>query len=321
MLCAKCGQPIEEGNAFCKFCGTPVAQPPGSPTADTSIPGDPGVTAVRPRSDVTPASVPAVTPLPPPSGGTASPGSVLPGEGGGYGAGWQPPYGPPEGRGGGKRTGIVMGAVVAAIIVLAGLGIGLWLGLRSDDGSTSSASDVTTGVTTGGGSMTTVSDPRSGAGETVAGGGPTTTGPASTEGTTTTEDLLTGWYFSHDELVAELDYDDVRIPELADEINVTLPDVPQWVYDELAGMADSLSGAVVTMQATPVPAGFEEAQSWLLQAAGYMTNRIQATMDGIYAMWYTGSVGSATDDFNKGRAERDAYRDAMTEHWDHMPPD
>ena len=86
-------------------------------------------------------------------------------------------------------------------------------------------------------------------------------------------------------------------------------------------MADTLQGMSQAMAAMPVPSGFGDAHSWLMQAATHMATRIQATMDGISAMWSTGSINSATADFNAGRAERDAYRIAIEQHFGYMPAD
>jgi hypothetical protein len=58
-----------------------------------------------------------------------------------------------------------------------------------------------------------------------------------------------------------------------------------------------------------------------MEAATHMANRIQATMNGISAMWYSGSIDSATAFFDTGRAERDAYVAALEEHYTYMPAD
>ncbi len=228
----------------------------------------------------------------------------------------------------GNHTGLIVGSIVAGIIVLAGLGVGLWLGLR-DDGKTDSTT-VVSGTTSSfagtGGSVTT------GGGTAPSSGGaittqtiPSLTGstgpPGVTGSTSTTADLLAEWYTFHDNLVLELDYDNGRIPELADAINATTPDVPDWVYEELSDMADSLGAASQTMADTTVPPGFDDAHFWIMEAAAHMGNRIQATMDGISLIWSTGSINSAKASFDIGRAERDAYVDALGEHYSFMPAD
>jgi hypothetical protein len=234
---------------------------------------------------------------------------------------------------------VIVGAVAAGIILLAGLGVGLYFGLRGDEGDKTDSTKVagsttkTTGsddtldggsfisggeaTTTLAGATTTQTIP-SLTGTTL--GETTTTGPAATT-TLPSADPVEAWYLAHDELVADLDYDDTRIPELATEINSTAPDVPDWVYDELAQMYDRLATLSETMGETPVPADFVAAHDALMEAADHMAKRIEATMIGIGTMWDTGSVNAATSSFNTGRAERDAYRAAMAEHWDLMPVD
>jgi len=286
MFCGNCGQAIEEGRRFCKNCGAPV--PPGAE----------GI------------------------GG---------GGGGGYGTGWPAPQGPgPKGG----RTGLIVGSVAAAIIVLAGLGVGLYFGLRDDGGGAMDKTDLAVSTTkttgsdvTGGGTST------SGSGisttETIPHLTSTTEGPTATTAgsttttattmTTTTADLLGDWYAAEAALAVELESDDTRIPELAEAINSSAPDVPDMVYDELAGMLGRLAPLTETMDETAVPEGYEDAHSWLMKAANHMYNRIQATMHGITVMWSTGSVNAATADFDEGRAERDAYREAIDKHWNALP--
>jgi hypothetical protein len=171
-----------------------------------------------------------------------------------------------------------------------------------------------TGVTTSAGGETTT---------TVTGVTTTQTIPAfttSTSGSSTTEDL-TGFYrHATDDLVAELDYDDTRIPELAAEINSTAPDVPISVRDELSTMLGSLDAVNVELASLDVPAGFEDSCYWLEEAAMHMGNRIDATIQGIQAIWDAGKVSTAANDFfGEGRAERDAYRAAMEKYYEFLP--
>ncbi len=321
MFCIKCGQTLEEGKAFCVNCGTPA------PALDA--------TAIRTvaNGSAPPPSIfaPAAAPLPPPQGGPA-------GYGAGYGPGpgaagaWQPPqgqppgapYGPPPGPPPGRnRTGIVIGSIAGAVIVLAGLGVGLWLLLRDDGGGntdpTQVVSSTTTRVTTGG--ETTSSSGGAVTTQTIPSLNTTSSSPGGVGSTTTTADLLTAWYAAEGDLVSELEFDHGRIPELAASINSTAPDVPDSVYQELSNMADLLESLSQTMTDAPVPPGFADAQNWLLQAATHMGKRIQATMDGISVMWSTGSINSATADFNTGRTERDAYTAAMEQFYNYMPAD
>jgi hypothetical protein len=224
---------------------------------------------------------------------------------GAYGAGWQPPQGPPAAMP--KRTGLIAGIVVVAIIILAGAGVGIWLALRGDD----------TG-TTAGSSTETVAGDGSATAQTVPGLEGSEEGGeiGESEGGATT-----GYSIAAENLVMELDFEDGRIPELADMINESVPDVPGPVHDELVAMRETLSAARTALDGLLVPEELVGAHGWLAQAAEHMANRIQATIDGIEAMWDTGSTSSGTPFFNTGRAERDAYRDAMDEYRASLPGD
>lgn len=281
MICPRCGRPVEDGTTFCRHCGTRL-EPGATEGAGGARPPYPEATAVR-----------------------------------------------------GGRTGLVVGAVAAAVILLAGLGVGLYVGLRGDDtdgaGVTETVADAVGAAEQNGDSDTGSGDSGGGTGGEVILGATTetgqdssgTTGAPVTTGapamTTTTVDALAAWSAVHDELVMELEYADVRIPELAEQINSTAPDVPDSVWEELAAMGEWLGGLRAALAATPAPADYEIAHARLLEAADHMVKRIAATLDGIATMWYTGSIGLATEAFNTGRAERDAYREAMAEHWGYMP--
>ncbi len=309
MFCSTCGQTVEEGKTFCKACGAPVA---------------PGATPGR--------RAPFEEQLPPagqPSG-FPPPGSP-PGHPAGYASGW-PPQEPPRKTG---RGGLVAGIVAAVIIVLGGAGLGAYFGFLRDGvdeqiagssgstvvSSTSTArppSSATVGGTTG-----STSAP---SGSTLVPGGTVQTIPSlntttSRPVTTTTEDLATVYLTVTDELIAELEADDARIPELAAKINATAPNVPQAVRTELLEMADSLDESISGLYDQTVPPGFEESFSWLDEAAHYMRSRIHSTIGGIEIMWSTGKVGSANDFFNQGRDDRDLYRKAMVRYHETLPVD
>jgi hypothetical protein len=120
--------------------------------------------------------------------------------------------------------------------------------------------------------------------------------------------------------VAELDYDDTRIPELAAKINSTAPAVPESVRDELSTMLGSLDALNVELASLDVPPPFEDSYYWLEEAAMHMGNRIDATIQGIEAIWDAGKISKAANQFfEQGRIERDAYRAAMENYYDFLP--
>jgi hypothetical protein len=291
MFCTSCGKATEEGKAFCTNCGAPVSQTSGQAAPEAV---DLGATAVRPAVGATPPATP------PPASPQAPPPAAGPGA---YGAGWQPPQGSAKGN----RTGLIVGMVFAAIIVLAAAGVGLWLGLRGDDAATTGA--TTAGTVAGDVSGTVQTIPgvdgsSDGAGVTVPGG-----------------DDATEYAIAAENLVMEMDYENGRIPELADMINDSRPDVPASVRDELVTMGETLGAARMALDGLLLPEELVEAHGWLGEAAVHMANRIQATIDGIELMWDTDSPSAGNAAFDEGRAERDAYLDAMDEYWAHMPGD
>jgi hypothetical protein len=295
MFCSNCGQPVDEGTAFCKTCGTPV-------TASGPAPGGP---AQAPQY---------VTP-------------VADGYPPGYGPGWQPPQ-PSPAKGG--RGGLIAGIVVAAVIVLAGAGLGAYFGFIRDDSGGKDEATVSTTSTSAGSSTTGRTSTTTTAGGTTSTINPnstfqtipslnTTTSRSTTTSAVPSVDTATAYLTFTDEIVAELEADDARIPQLATTINVTAPSVPQAVYDELQQMMGRVSAFGDKLWAVGAPEGFEESFSWLDEAVQYMASRIGATITGIQVMWSSGKVSSADDFFNQGRTDRDAYRKAMAKYYETLP--
>jgi hypothetical protein len=211
----------------------------------------------------------------------------------------------PQVQGGGparpKRTGVIVGSVLAVVVVLAGAGVGLWLGLRGDGG-------------TDGGSVTTVVD-GSGTPATVPGldgteGATDSTAPGGAEAT---------YRSAVRDLVGLLEYDNGRIPELADIINSSTPDIPQAVLDELRAMYDDLLPAYEAVTVATPPPAFAEANTYLIEATEHMMSRIGATIDGVQATLDSGHTSSATPYYSEGRDQRDAYLAAMEQFNDALP--
>ncbi len=129
MHCTNCGQPLEEGAAFCKNCGAAVPQSPWAPTqvVPKAGAGDQGSVPPPPPPPQTPPSQPppdTYAQTPPPYAYPSAPPA--------------PPM-PPVQR---KRTGLIIGIVAAVLVALAGIGVGVYFALRDDD------SDKTTSSTT-----------------------------------------------------------------------------------------------------------------------------------------------------------------------------
>lgn len=238
---------------------------------------------------------------------------------------WRPPAGPGDR---GRRTGLIVAIAAAVVIVLAGAGVGVYFGLFRGGGDTDGSS-TTLAVS----STTTES-------ATLSTGGPATSGAVTTQtipalttsstvspstsagGPSTTQDLLAAYLAAAENLAVALDRDDRRIPELATEINNTAPAVPRRVRDELSAMLGGLDALNVELASLDVPSGFEDSYYWLEEAAMHMANRIDATIQGIEAIWAAGEVNAAAAGFfDTGRAERDAYRAAIKKYYELLPTD
>jgi hypothetical protein len=297
MYCSNCGQPVTEGKAFCKNCGAPVAVPEVLEPTVARPPEDQPTAPIAPRPSPPPPIFQAPPPPPPPASFQPPPPAVT-----GYGQGWQPPPGPPPK---GSNTGLIVGIIAAAVVVLAGIGVGTWLIVR-DEGTTGTTTVMQT--TTTAGPTTTVTT----ASETTT----TSTVTASTTGTSAGGFTEQDYLIAVGEMITRLNTYDTRIPELADEINRTVPDVPQWVYDELNTMMLDLEKAYDDLGYLPLAPGFEDADYWLDEAILYMDDRIYYTLQGIESLWASGDAG---DSFDKGRDARDGYRDAMAKFWEVVP--
>jgi hypothetical protein len=124
-----------------------------------------------------------------------------------------------------------------------------------------------------------------------------------------------------DNLVQVLVEADGRIPELATTINNTAPDVPRSVWDELQSMMGQLDASFTSLGEVWVPSEFQESTGWLTEAAMAMGNRIDATINGIQAMWDAGKVSAGTTYFDLGRQARDEYRANFQKFHDTVPID
>lgn len=357
MFCKSCGQPVEEGHLFCKNCGARVS--PEDSVTEVKPPSDAEVTAVKPPSAPAPVPPPsgppaapspsassspptppppppsvALGPPPPPSAAAAPPPAPV---ALGIGPGWQPPM-PPAGQK--SRTGLIIGIVAAAVIVLAGAGLGVYFGLLrdGDDGGAGAGGETTrttvttvadasttstTAATTSSSEVETTATTAGGAtAQTVPGLSGSTDGtgtPTSRSTTTTAEDPYMRYLDSAFEVVNDLEASDRRIPDLATEINNTLPDVPDWVYEELQGMIDTILEDNKPMLYLDIPPEFRQANNHLVAAVTSMINRISFTMSGIEALWDTGNKTAGNSYFESGREERDRYRTEIEKFHDLLP--
>ncbi len=156
---------------------------------------------------------------------------------------------------------------------------------------------------------------------------PATTPPA-TETTLPPLTTSTTWGAGGEDYLyalADLDslllYADLRVPELAERINETAPNVPLAVRNELRALMESVQDALDNLNVEELLPGYDRADSWLQDAAIYMLYRIEATVLGIEAMRDAGTVSAGTSHFNEGRRMRDEFRAAYQKYLSALPGD
>jgi hypothetical protein len=302
MFCANCGKAVAEGLAFCTSCGSPA--PKDSPPA--AIAPEPApVPAPKPAVPAEPAAVPAPDATLVPVAAAAAPTEVRPVISAAVVAPAPVPAPAPAPEPGGPvratRTGLIVGSVLAAVVVLAGAGVGLYFGLKGDSGLA-----ATTTTTAPDASMTTQTIPSvDGVTESTAQGG----------------DVVGPYRAAVQDAVMQLQYANARIPELADTINSTTPDVPEGVYQELNDMLSALQTAYDALVGVTPPPGLGDATGYLVQATDHMFRRIAATIEGVQAGWDSGTTSAALPFYADGRDERDAYLVAMDHFYDEVPED
>lgn len=228
---------------------------------------------------------------------------------------------PSEGRGphgpqpSGGRTGLVVGIIIAAIVVLGGGGTAAYLLLRGDGAAATSTTQVALTSTTAADETTTTTAAETSTSQTISDLETSTTG-ASDPGQS-----LQIYLTATDSMVELLVDDDNRIPELAVTINNSAPDVPLAVRNELQSMLGELDAGFTSLGEISVPSDFVESNDWLNEAAMAMGNRIDATINGIEAMWDSGRVSAGTTFFDLGRQARDDYRASFAEFQNSVPID
>lgn len=234
------------------------------------------------------------------------------------------PVSPPPSAG---RTGLIIGIVIAVIVVLGGAGTAAFV-LLSDGGETAAVTtteastttspvDPTTQTIAGTGSSDTSlgQDSATGTSQTIPDLGASTTGGSASDQTEQEYLLASG------DMVDLLLEFDQRVPELAQRINDTAPNVPRPVWSELQEMMGRLDAGFTSMGELWVPRGFEESDELLSEAVMAMGNRVDATIRGIEAMWDTGKIAAASQYFDLGRQARDEYRQYMQMYQEVVPID
>jgi hypothetical protein len=299
--CPECGRPIENADArFCPFCQHELG-------ITRHRPGDPVTAAApAPREEVKP-------PEPAPQDAdwvmkqfsSAAPEPVAPVQPAAQPAGPTPPPRRPRRRLSTKWLAIIIAVVVVAAVAGTTGGVLATRNGAPSTTTTSAAEQTTTTVAIG--DTTTASSPEN-----------STTTTTTVEETTTTVDIAAQYVPLAADLAKGLENADAEIPKLADEINKTLPTVPQATYDELKTLLDGLVASADKLGPAAVPPGYQQADTYLKQAMVAMKQRIEATLKGIEVARDSGSDASLSW-FKKGSTARDDYRAAMTKYHDSLP--
>ncbi len=206
-----------------------------------------------------------------------------------------------------RRSGRgLIAAFIIAVVIIAAAAAAATILLVSDDGGGSAGTTIPVGTTVAPGTTTTLAPETS---TTVPDTSSTDTTEASTTSSEPTGTSVSGEHYLTilGALAGMLADDDARIPELAKQINSTAPAVPQSVTTELKNMLEDLNSAVHDLSALYTPPAFTEADALLKKAAGYMRDRIQATIDGVEA-YRDGDDAAATAYFREGQTARDEFR-------------
>jgi hypothetical protein len=149
----------------------------------------------------------------------------------------------------------------------------------------------------------------------------TTTHSTAAPITTTTVDpaaVHTAYIMSVHHLLNQTDLNETRIPELVTQINSTMPSVPSSVRDELVDMVDWITLYRSEADTTP-PAGYEDAQNWLGQAADHMLTWCSDLIAAIDTMGSSGMPGLGAPLLAAAAMEETAYTAAKASHYAAYP--
>ena len=128
------------------------------------------------------------------------------------------------------------------------------------------------------------------------------------------------YYLALHRLDALLQADDLRMSQVATDINRTAPDIPQVVYDEIGNMFIALQQAEMTLNQVPdIPAEYREAHDLLLQAANHMLMRINQTGIAVQDILNSGGPTSGNPYFQVARNYRDYYRQTFAQYQAAVP--
>ncbi|NLE73452.1 MAG: hypothetical protein GX604_02315 [Actinobacteria bacterium] len=211
---------------------------------------------------------------------------------------WQAPPPPPPRR---SRTGLIV-VIIAAVIVLAGGGTAAAI-LLTRDKDTSSTTTLTSSTTT-----TTSNDAI-----------PNTTRidrDAEPANTAVAQE-------AYEEALIELEHllstVDAYVATLGMEANETMPDIPQYIPDELKQMSEDLEQVSMNLLLQDLPPRYEEADYWIHDAAAAQLSRIDYDLQGILVIRQSGSVEAAEPYFAEARNQREYFQTAYNNYFDSLP--
>lgn len=210
---------------------------------------------------------------------------------------WQAPPPPPPRR---SRTGLIVG-IIATVIVLAGGGTAAAI-LLTRDKDTSSTTTLASSTTT------TSNDAIPNTTRIDRDAEPANTAVAQE----TYEEALI-------ELEQLLSTVDAYVATLGMEANETMPDIPQYIPDELKQMSEDLEQVSMNLLLQDLPPQYEEADYWIHDAAAAQLSRIDYDLQGILVIRQSGSVEAAEPYFAEARNQREYFQTAYSNYFDSLP--
>ena len=315
MFCPDCGHELQEGHAYCKYCGARLddAAPQAWAAPEESLAS--AAVAKVGSGDEPP---PALADMPP-SGGvrTVSPDDAAspspPGDPAPAGSGSPPPNN--------NKVLLIVAAVVIGLLILAGAVFALFVVTGSETGTGDAGPTVTVeSVGTGGTASTgTTNSGTNGTGDTTTQSVPSDN-PGDTTSTTPGNDPAPQDYIDKlDSLDGTLYDADGKMLAIADKINATTPNIPASVFEDLVGVGEDVMAAYDWLNAETPPPGYEKAHDLILQAGDAMVTRIDKTKQGYLAIEQAGKTDAGVPYFADGKKAKDQFTKLFAEYQQARP--
>jgi hypothetical protein len=296
MFCPECGHELQEGHAFCKYCGARLGD-------DAAVSG----------ADAVPAEEPAAPPVAADTTLVAIPsGEIAPAA-----------AGPPP-RNNNTKVLLIIAAVVLGVLILAGAACALFVPARSETSTSDAGPAVTASHTLTPTSTASLGTGTTGAADTTTltvpsyhPGDNTGTVPTTTPGGDTTAPQA---YLENLDRLDSVLYDaDGKMLAIADKINATTPNIPASVFEDLVTVGDDVMSSYDWLAADTAPAGYEKAHDLILQAGDAMITRIDKTKQGVIEIDRAGTTDAGLPFFAEAKTAKDQFTKLFAEYQQARP--